>query len=286
MDVPNFLDALTPAERASVHSRSRVRSLDRKEIAFFEGELEAHPSVILDGFMRLERGTPDGSRAILGLRGPGEVIGEMPILDGGRQPTEANAMTSAQIVTMPTALFEEILMANPMACAAVARGLGEQLRWAHEVCSDHLNGVAKSRVAGRILDIADVLGEVKDGAVEMVAPVSQADLAGDGRRLPGERLHAVIGDLRKKGAIAYSGRRLRILRPDMLERIRCAGRAAGSCRSTMRKVLDDLNLVGTLEARQPFLNVGDQFSGRRIDARSEHDERLDRLAGVRDEERR
>jgi CRP-like cAMP-binding protein len=230
MDVPVFLEALTPAQHALVRSRSRVRLLDRKEIAFFEGERRAHPSVILDGFMRLERGNPDGSRAVLALRGPGEIIGEMPTLDGGPQPTEANALTAAEILTIPTWLFEDVLAANPMACAAVAMGLAQQLRWAYEVCSDRVNGVAKSRVAGRILDIADVLGVVRDGAVEMVAPISQADLAG----MAGvcrESATRVIGDLRRTGAIAYSGRRLRILRPDMLEKIKCAGRDAGSCRS-------------------------------------------------------
>jgi CRP-like cAMP-binding protein len=230
MDVPTFLEALTPDERDLVRRRSRVRTLARKEIVFFEGELRAHPSVILDGFIRLERTARDGTRAILGLRAAGELIGEMPSLDGGRQPAEANALTGAQVLMMQPAVFDQVLSANPSACASVAAGMAQQLRWAYEVCSDGISGVAKARVAGRILDVADVIGEIRNGAIEMAAPISQADLAA----MAGvcrESATRVIGDLRRNGAITYSGRRLRILRPDMLERIKCAGRGAGPSRS-------------------------------------------------------
>jgi CRP/FNR family transcriptional regulator, cyclic AMP receptor protein len=230
VDVPTFLEALTHDERELVRRRSRIRTLACKEIVFFEGELRAHPSVILDGFIRLERTALDGTRAVLGLRGPGDLIGEMPSLDGGRQPAEANALTGAEVLIVPTVVFEQVLTMNPTACASVAAGIAQQLRWSYEVCSDGINGVAKARVAGRILDVADVIGEVRNGAVEMSAPISQADLAG----MAGvcrESATRVIGDLRRDGAIAYSGRRLRILRPDMLERIKCAGRGAGSSRS-------------------------------------------------------
>jgi CRP-like cAMP-binding protein len=230
MDVPSFLDALTPDERSLVRLRSRVRTLAPKEIVFFEGELRAHPSVILSGFLRLQRTAGDGTRAVLGLRGPGDLIGEMPALDGGPQPAEANALTGAEVLIIQVDAFERVISKNALACASVAAGIAQQLRWSYEACSDGINGVAKARVAGRILDAADVIGVVRDGAIEMAAPISQADLAG----MAGvcrESATRVIGALRRDGAIAYSGRRLRILRPDMLERIKCAGRGAGSSRS-------------------------------------------------------
>lgn len=230
MDVPTFLEALTPGERELLRRRSRVRTLARKEIVCFEGDPRAHPSVVLDGYIRLDRTARDGTRAVLGLRGPGDLMGEMPILDGGPQPAEANALTGAEILIVPPAVFEQLLALNPIACLAVAAGMAQQLRWSYEACGDGINGVARARIAGRILDVADVMGRVRDGAIEMGAPITQADLAG----MAGvcrESATRVIGDLRRAGAIAYSGRRLRILRPDLLEKIKCAGRGAGSCRS-------------------------------------------------------
>lgn len=230
MDVPTFLEALTPGEHDLLRRTSRTRTLARKEIVCFEGDLRAHPSVVLDGFIRLDRTARDGTRAVLGLRGPGDLMGELPLLDGGPQPAEANALTGAQILIVQPAAFEQLLARNPIACLSVAAGMAQQLRWCYEACGDGINGVARARIAGRILDVADVMGQVRDGAIEMGAPITQADLAG----MAGvcrESATRVIGDLRRAGAITYSGRRLRILRPDVLEKIKCAGRGAGSCRS-------------------------------------------------------
>lgn len=230
MDVPAFLESLSPAELRAVWDRSRVRDLKAKEILFFEGEAEAHPTVVLDGYIRLERNTADGSRAVLGLRGPGEVLGELPMLDGGPQPYEANALGPSRVLQVGPAIFERTVASNPGAAASIAAGLSLQVRWSYEVCSDRISGAAKARVAGRILDVADVLGRVRDGAIEMAAPITQSDLAA----MSGvcrESATRVVSDLKRQGAIAYSGRTLRVLRPDVLERIKCAGRAAGSSRS-------------------------------------------------------
>lgn len=230
MHVPTFLDALSPVELALIHGRGRIRSLSRGEVLFCEGDRRARPAVILDGFVRLERNAADGSRAVLGLRGPGEVTGELPCLDGAGQPIEANALTQARVLAIPATVLEEIVSTNATACASIAEGLVQQLRWLYEACNDSMNGVARARVAGRLLDIADIVGEVKDGAIEMTTPISQADVAG----MSGvcrESATRVIADLKRQGAVTYSGRRLRILRPDVLERIRCAGRGAGPFRS-------------------------------------------------------
>ena len=230
MEVPAFLETLSPMELRDVWDRSRVRDLNAREILFFEGEPTPCPVVVLDGYLRLERNTPDGTRAVLGLRGPGEVLGEIPLLDGGPQPYEANAMGSSRVLLVGPAIFERTITDNPRATASIAAGLSMQLRWSYEVCSDRISGAAKARVAGRILDIADVLGRVRNGAVEMAAPVTQADLAA----MSGvcrESATRVVSDLKRQGAIAYSGRKLRVLRPDLLERIKCAGRGAGSSRS-------------------------------------------------------
>ena len=230
MEVPAFLDTLSPDELRAVWDRSRVRELEAKEILFFEGEPDPHPTIVLDGYLRLERTTREGARAVLALRGPGEVLGELPTLDGAPQPYEANALGKGRVLQVGPAIFERTLAGNPRAAASIAAGLAMQVRWSYEVCSDRASGAAKARIAGRILDIADVLGRVSDGAIEMATPVTQADLAA----MSGvcrESATRVVSDLKRQGAIAYSGRRLRVLRPDVLEKIKCAGRGAGPSRS-------------------------------------------------------
>ena len=74
-----------------------------------------------------------------------------------------------------------------------------------------------ARLAGRLLDLADLLGTVRQGAVEMELPLAQGDLG----RLAGMCRESACKTLRRfksQGLLDYRGRRLRILRPDALER--------------------------------------------------------------------
>jgi CRP-like cAMP-binding protein len=98
------------------------------------------------------------------------------------------------------------------------------MRWLYATTLERTSSEVPARLAGRLLDLGDLLGRIHQGALEIDLPVAQGDLG----RLAGisrESTCKALRSFKSQGLLDYRGRRLRILRPDALERIRCAGRA-------------------------------------------------------------
>jgi CRP-like cAMP-binding protein len=126
------------------------------------------------------------------------------------------------VLGVPGALLVDAAARSHRAALELARSLARRNRWLCDAAVERSAGSVAARLAGRLLDLADALGQVGEGCVELELPLAQDDLG----RLAGmsrESACKTLRHLQAAGVLAYRGRRLRILRPDALERIRCSG---------------------------------------------------------------
>jgi CRP/FNR family transcriptional regulator, cyclic AMP receptor protein len=220
---PTLLDSIPDPHRSRLLNYSFWRTLDKDERLFNGGDRTNRAFLLMSGIMKLGARAVDGKDAILYLAFPGELVGDVGVLDGLPQPHEAIASTECQVLGMNGDVLNDVLESVPQAGAEVARCFARRLRWISDSSLERQSGEVPARLAGRILDLADVLGVVNGSAVEMELPLHQRDLG----RLAGmcrESACKAMSAMRKQGVIDYKGQNLRILRPDVLERIRCAGR--------------------------------------------------------------
>ena len=216
-EVSPLLSALTPTERDRLLARAVTRRVDAGTIIHLEGETPARAHLVAAGIVKLSTSDAGGREAILGLAVPGDLIGEMPAIDGGCQPTAALAATRCELVGVDSALLTALLEENGGAALVVARSLSSRLRWVSESALERTSGDVSARLAGRLLNLARLLG-TSCGA-EFDLPLIQADLA----KMAGMSRESACKTLRtfkSEGIVDYSGRRVRILRPDLLELVR------------------------------------------------------------------
>ena len=219
-----LLDALSPTARARLFERSSRRALATGQHLFITNDREHRAYLLTSGVMKLGARNLNGHDTILFLAFPGELVGDVGVLDGLPQPHEAIATTRCEVVGLDGDVLTEVLEESPAATLEVARCLAQRLRWVSDAAFERSSSDVPARLAGRLLDLADVIGEVRNSAVEMEIPLHQRDLG----RLAGmcrESACKTLSAFKKEGVIDYRGRRLRILRPDVLEKIRCAERA-------------------------------------------------------------
>jgi CRP-like cAMP-binding protein len=156
------------------------------------------------------------------------VAGDLGALDGMHR-YDCVAAAATEVVALDAGLFVEIVTRDPKASLELARSLADRWRRIAEIALERTTGEVPVRLAGRLLDLAELCGHMRGGAIEMQLPLAQEDLG----RLAGMCRESTCKTLRKfkrAGVVDYKGRSLRILRPDVLEKIRCAGRAAGPSR--------------------------------------------------------
>lgn len=220
-----IIDCLPPRERARLLDRAVARRVAPGEILYLAGDRERRVHIVTGGVVKMTARSAQGTETILCLALPGDVVGDIAAVDSLPQPLDAIAATRAAIVGLDADLFIEIVSASRIASIELSRALAARMRWICETALERTTGEVPARLAGRLLDLADLMGAVRQGAIEIDLPLAQRDLG----RLAGMCRESTCKTLRRfksQGMLDYEGRRLRILRPDALERIRCGGRAA------------------------------------------------------------
>lgn len=219
------VDALCARDRARLFDRAVTRCLVAGERLYLSGDRVRRAHLVCAGVIKMTAHDAEGRETILCLGLAGDVIGDVAALDGYPQPLDAVAATRTTVLGFDADLFVEVLAGNPGACLELAGALARRTRWIVDTALERTSSEVPARLAGRLLDLADLVGNVRDGALELEVALPQADLA----RLAGmsrESANRTLRIFKEAGVVAYHQRRLRILRPDALERIRCEGRRA------------------------------------------------------------
>lgn len=61
--------------------------------------------LLLAGHVRITNATPDGREVVIGVRGAGDVIGELAVIDGGRRSATVQALDELDVLVVPAARF-------------------------------------------------------------------------------------------------------------------------------------------------------------------------------------
>jgi len=111
--------------------RSEVREVDYApaELVFREGGPAPGLCLIKRGRVRIFRTSQDGTReqTIRVIR-PGEPFNDVPIFDGGPNPTSAEALEPTTLLILPEPPLRRLMRENPGVAIAVTKVLAQRLR--------------------------------------------------------------------------------------------------------------------------------------------------------------
>jgi CRP-like cAMP-binding protein len=218
-----FLADISLRDRSRLTERAVPRFLDRGDVLFLAGDPGGRTCLVTSGAIKLVGRDERGRETILALALPGDLVGAEAAIDGLPQPTDAIAATRTTVLGLDPRLLASTMNKDGRAAVAVARAVASRLRWSYASTLERSGLGATARLAARLLELADVLGRPCGDAIEVDLPMGRADLAG----LAGmcrESASKALGQLKRDGLVDCRGRRVRILRRDLLDRIRTQGR--------------------------------------------------------------
>ena len=91
---------MSPAERADLVGRARIRNYPAGETIFLMGSSGDSMMAVLDGTIRISVPSPEGKEIVLAIIQPGEVFGEIALLDGKERTAEATVMTDCTLAVL------------------------------------------------------------------------------------------------------------------------------------------------------------------------------------------
>lgn len=170
--------ALAAEDREAIAGLGRRRSHPAGAVLFQRGDPGRELLVVEEGRVRLSVLSPEGRELSLRHAGPGSVIGEIAVLDGGPRSADATAATDVTLHAIGKADLDRLMTARP----AIARTLLSVLCGRLRDTTDQLESVALFRLEARLARF--LLGLLKREAgprtaagVRLDLPFSQGEIA-------------------------------------------------------------------------------------------------------------
>jgi CRP/FNR family transcriptional regulator, cyclic AMP receptor protein len=192
-------------------SKIGIRKIFKKDsVVLFEHETGAALFVIVEGRVKISRVSDDGREVILTILNDSDFFGEMAILDGLSRSANVTAMEDSELYIIQRNDFITLLQTHPEISIALLKELAQRMRAADLKIKSLSLKDAEGKVATVILQLADDVGKIKNGAVEIEKLPLQHDLAnmaGTSRETISRTLHSLV----KKELIELKGSKLKII---------------------------------------------------------------------------
>jgi CRP/FNR family cyclic AMP-dependent transcriptional regulator len=212
--VPLF-DGLEADELERFSRVAVPRSFPAGTRVFHEGDRSDACYIVREGSFRVTREHSDGRAITLATLGPGEVFGELAMLDGDTRSASAEALTDGELLALPAVDVKGLLARHPEISVKLVAALVRRLRAANERISRQSFQTVPSRVAGVLSQlVAEESPREREGG-EVTIRMNQADLA----QLAGtsrESVSRFLADLERAGIVRSGRGRVTVLDPAKL----------------------------------------------------------------------
>jgi CRP/FNR family transcriptional regulator, cyclic AMP receptor protein len=119
---------LVTGERDAAVGRARMRQFAAGETIFLMGSPGGSMMAVLSGTVRISIPSQEGREIVLAVLQPGEVFGEIALLDGKERTADAHAMTDCALAVLERRDVLEFLERQPNAWPRVVEVLCDRLR--------------------------------------------------------------------------------------------------------------------------------------------------------------
>jgi CRP/FNR family transcriptional regulator, cyclic AMP receptor protein len=214
---PGFLDVLSHEQVDALRALGRSRSFPVGAALFNEREPGDAVFVLTSGRVKLSCVTEAGREALLGIREPGDLIGEMSAIDGAPRSATAIALEPVEVLTVSRDAFVGFLDRTPGVALVLLRMIAPRLRDADRKRIEYLGQDSVGRVCSRLVELADRFGAPEGDGVHIELAITQEELAG----WTGSSREAVIRalrTLRELGWIETRRRGVTLLEVEQLRR--------------------------------------------------------------------
>jgi len=214
--IPVF-STLSPEELEHVAQVAVPRRFEAGEIVFKEGDEGSTCYVVRSGRARAVREHPDGRSITLAHFGPGDIFGEMAMLDGERRSATVESIEDTDAIAILSTDMHRLLREYPDISVKLIAALGQRLRETNERLARQSFQTVQSRVAAVLAELvstARAQGQTEGDVVITSTQAELAQLAGSSR----ESASRFLAVLERAGIISQGRGKLTVHDPEALGR--------------------------------------------------------------------
>ena len=205
------LDGAPPALVAALQALAEPVTLSRGQILFEQGDPGDAIFALNEGLLEVSVFSAEGRKLTLSTLGPGDVFGEIALLDQGPRTASVTARTDSRLSRVRRQALLDQIAARPELAADLLAFVGRRLRRIAEDMQDAVLLQAAPRLARRLLALAGRFAG-PDGTLAF----SQAELA-EHIGATREAVSKILSSWRQRGWVDLARGRIIVKDPAALE---------------------------------------------------------------------
>ncbi len=186
---PIFCD-LDPEALDQLCRYAKHSSLKRGATIVSKGDPGNSLIAVVSGTVKISISSPDGRSAILNLIGPGEIFGEVAVLDGLARTADATANTNCEIYVIDRRDFLPFVRSQPALAMKFIELLCTRLRWTSDQVEEVILQDLPGRLASALLRLTEKHKLAQGGRTIAITQQEISEMVGMTRESINKQLRA------------------------------------------------------------------------------------------------
>jgi CRP-like cAMP-binding protein len=212
----SIFSGLSDAELDVLLAATHTQRVPEGEVLFRKGEPGRQLYGVVQGRLRIFAVGPDGKEMVFHIADPGDVIGEIALLDSNPRSANVVAIEDAELLVLDRREFLPFLDRHPRVALELAELLAARVRRLSELAEDSILLALRARLAKKLVALARNYGEPAEGGTRIGLKLSQqalGDMVGTSR----ESINKQLRDWSQRGFVSFERGSLIVRDPRSLE---------------------------------------------------------------------
>ncbi len=207
IDDLEFFAGLSSQSRSRLRRQASLLELLKGGIVYLPGDPGNTIYVLAEGRVKISKLSVAGKELTLAIHEPGELFGELTLMDDHPRRTMATAMLPSRVWSIPKYEFQRLVLSSPAFALRIGAIIGQRRRELESRMEGLVFRDVPTRLARQLLQLARKYGVERDGSIEIEFKVSQLELAnmiGATR----ETTSTALNELKRAGILETSHRNI------------------------------------------------------------------------------
>jgi len=205
-----LFDGISPSAMQEMEKITRMEEVKKRQPLYLPGDPSTSIYLLKQGRVKIANTAPSGKEVTFEILEPGEIFGELDVLEDAVRSTSAEALDDALICVIPRKDFDQYLSMHPNVTIKLTKLIGLRLKKIQSRVEDLVFRDVPARLAHLLLELRKSEGVPEGAGTRLRVKLTHqemANLIGCSR----ETVSTTLGQFRDEGLIHTDGRSITIV---------------------------------------------------------------------------
>lgn len=192
---------------SSLERRARIKKFPKESAVYLPSDASEGAFLLVSGRIRICSITPEGKQAILTFIDPGELFGELAVVQAGQREERAEAAIDSTVVLLPGDALLALMEQSADVSLGITKLIGFRRRRVERRLRSLLFRSNRDRLAHLLLELAEQYGRTIDDGILLEIKLSHQELSSI-IGVTRETVTTLLGKMQRDGLLKVSRQRI------------------------------------------------------------------------------